>query len=85
MSLEILIEMVNPKCFVIVARTHGSVLYLCPRLIIHHFEEVRLSMNVENIVELGRPTFSEIVVRPSEWLLYSFLTQIFLLCVAVEK
>ena len=50
-----------------------------------HFEEVGQSMNVENIVELGRPTFPEIFVRPPAWLLYSFQTQNFLLWVVVEK
>ena len=42
-------------------------------------------MNLENIVELGKPTFSKIVTRTPAWLLYSFLTQIFLLWVVVEK
>ena len=50
-----------------------------------HFEEVRLSKTLENIVELERPTFSEIFVWPPAWLLSSFLTQIFLLLVVVEK
>jgi len=51
-----------------------------------HFEEVGLSMNLKNIVELGRPTFSEIVTRPlAWWLLYTFLIQIFLLWVVLKK
>ena len=72
-------KIVSPTSFEIVARTHVRVLYSCPRLAIGYFEEVGLSMTLENIVKLGRLTFSEIFVQPSAWLLYSFLTQIFLL------
>jgi len=36
---------------------------------------VKMSMNLGNIVELGRP---EIFVRPPAWLLYSFLARVFL-------
>jgi len=51
-----------------------------------HFEEVGLSKTLENIVELGRPTFSEIFARPLLcWLLYSFLTRFFLQLVIIEK
>ena len=51
-----------------------------------HFEEVGLSKTLENIVKLWRPSFSEIVAPPLVgWLLYSFLTQIFLLLVVLEK
>ena len=51
-----------------------------------HFEEVGLSTTLKNIVELGRPAFSKIIARPLAcWLLYSFLTQIFLLCVVLKK
>ena len=74
----------SPTCFEIVAR-HTRVLYSCPRLMISYFEEAGLSMNLENIVKLGRLTFFEIVARPSAWHLYSFLTQIFLLYVVLEK
>ena len=43
-------------------------------------------MDLENIVELERPIFSEIVAWPLAcWLLYSFLTQIFLQWVGLEK
>ena len=53
---------------------------------VDHFEEVGLNKILENIVKLQRPTFSKIVVRPLAcWLLYSFLTQIFLLCVVLKK
>ena len=41
-----------------------------------------LSMNLGNVVELRRP---EIFVRSLAWLLYSFLTQIFLQWVGLEK
>ena len=44
-----------------------------------HYEEVELSKTLENIVELERPYFSEVVSRPLvDWLLYSFLALIFL-------
>ena len=46
------------------------------------FELVELSMNLENIVELGRP---KIFVRPLSWLLYSFRARIFLQWVGLEK
>ena len=72
-------ETVSPSDFEIVARTHARVLYSC------HFEKVGLSMTLENIVELGRPTFSKIFAQPLAWILYSFLTQIFLLWVVLEK
>ena len=52
---------------------------------IGHFEEVGLSMTLENIVKLERPTFPEIFVRPPTWVLSSFLTPIFLLWVVIEK
>jgi len=42
-------------------------------------------MNIENIVELKNPTFSEILAQLPAWLLYSFPTQIFFLWVIVEK
>ena len=51
-----------------------------------HYEEVELSKTLENIVELERPSFSKVVARPLVgWLLYSFLTQIFLQLVVLEK
>ena len=51
-----------------------------------HYEEVELSMIFENIVELERPSFSEIIAWPLlDLLLYSFLTQIFLQLVVLEK
>ena len=63
----------------IVARTHA---YSFSRLMVFYFKLVELSMNLENIVELGRP---EIFVRPPAWLLHSFLAQIFLQRVGLEK
>ena len=65
-------EIVSPSDFVIVAQIHA---YSFSRLMIFYFELVELSMNLGNIVKLGRP---EIFVRPPAWLLYSFLAQIFL-------
>ena len=45
-----------------------------------------LSKTLENIVKLERPTFSKVVARPLvDWLLYCFLTQIFLQLVVLEK
>jgi len=38
-----------------------------------------------NIMELGSPAFFEIFARPLAWILYFFLTQIFLPWVVVEK
>ena len=78
-------ETVSLSDFKIVARTHARILYSCPKLMIGHFEKVGLSMALENIMKLGRPTFSEIFVRLPAWLLYSFLIQIFLLWVVVRE
>ena len=47
---------------------------------------MELRKTLENIVKLGRPTFSEITARPlAGWLLYSFLIRIFLQLVILEK
>jgi len=56
MNLEILVEMVSPTCFKIVAQTNTRVPCSFSKLMVVHFEEVGLSMNLENIVKLGRPT-----------------------------
>ena len=77
LDFEKIVKIVSPTCFEIVAQTHARVLYSCPRLMIGHFEEVKLSMTLKNIIELGRPTFSEIFVRPPAWLLYPFLARFF--------
>ena len=74
-----ILEKLNPSNFEIIVRTHARVPYSCPRLMIGHFKEVGLSMTLENIVKLERPIFSDVIARPLiGWLLYSFLTQIFL-------
>ena len=78
LDFEKIVKIVSLIKFEIVARTHARVLYSCPRLMIGHFEEVRLSINLGYIVELGNPIFSKIFVRPPAWLIYFFLTQIFL-------
>ena len=79
LGFEKFVKIVSPTSFEIVARTHTRVPQLIPRWMFDHFEEVGLSKTFKNIVKLGWPTFSEIVARPLAcWLLYSFLTQIFL-------
>ena len=66
-------DIVSPSDFVIVVWTHA---YSFPKLMVFYVE---LSMNLENVMELERPSFSEVVARPLvNWLLYSFLAQIFL-------
>ena len=85
LSFGKIVKIMSPTSFEIVARTHARVLYSCLKLMIDYFEEVGLSMNLENFVELGRPTFLEIFIRPPAWLLYSFLTQIFLQWVVLKR
>ena len=76
----------SPTWFEIEAWTHTKVLYSFPGQMVIQYEEVELSKTLENIVELGRPTCSEIVTRPLVgWLLYSFLTLICLQLVILEK
>ena len=72
----------SPSDFVIVARTYA---YSFPRLMVFYFELVGLSLNLENRVEVGRLTFSEIFVWPPACFLYSFLARIFLQWVGLEK
>ena len=60
-------EIMSPSDFVIVARTHA---YSFSRLMVVYFELVELSMNLGNIVKLGRP---EIFIRPPAWLLWNHL------------
>ena len=85
-GFEKILKIVSPTSFEFIAQTHARVPQSIPRWIFDHFEEVGLSKSLENIVKLGRPTFSKIVARPHAcWLLYSFLTQIFLLCVVLKK
>ena len=46
---------------------------------VFYFGLVELSMNRENVVELERPSVLQVVAQPLvDWLLYSFVTQIFL-------
>jgi len=81
-----IMKIMSPTSFETVTRTHARVPQSIPRWMFHHFEEVGLSKTLENIVELGRPTCSEIATRPlASWLLYSFLTRIFLQMVILEK
>ena len=71
-------KIVSPTCFEIEAWTHARVPYLFPGQMVVHYEEVELSKTLENIVELERPSFSDVVARPLVgWLLYSFLSQFF--------
>ena len=69
------VKNVSPKCFEIEAWTHTRVPYSFPGQMVVHYEKVELSKTLENIVELERLIFSEVVARPLvDWLLYSFLT-----------
>jgi len=80
------VKILRPTSFEIVVRTHSRVSQSIPGWMFDYFEEVRLSKALENIVELGRPSCSEIVARPlAGWHLYSFLTQIFLHMVVLGK
>ena len=72
-------KIVSPSDFMIVTRTHA---YSFPRLMVFYFELVEVSMNLGHIVKLERP---EIFIRPPAWLLYSFLAQIFLQWIGLEK
>ena len=81
-----IVKIVSPTSFEIEVQTHESTLYSFSRQMVVHYEEVELSKTLENIVKLGRPSFSEIVPWPlAGWHLYSFLTQIFLQLVVLEK
>ena len=79
------VKNVSPKYFEIEAWTHTRVPYSVSGQMVVHYEEVELSKTLENIVELERPSFFDIVARPPAWLLYSFLAQIFLHWVGLEK
>ena len=81
-----IVKIVSPTCFEIEAWTHTRVSYLFTGQIVVHYEEVELSKTLENIMEFERPSFSEVIALPLvDWLLYSFLTQIFLPLVVLEK
>ena len=47
LGFEKIVKIVSPTSFEIIARTHARVLYSSSRLMIGHFEEVRLNMNLE--------------------------------------
>ena len=86
LGFEEIVKILSPTSFEIVARTYARVPQSILRWMFDHFEDVGLSKTFENTGELERPTYSEIVARPlTGWLLYSFLTQIFLLLVVLEK
>ena len=73
-----IVKVVSPTCFEIEDWTHTRVPYSFLEQMVVHYEEVELSKTLENIVELERPSFSEVVAQPLVgWLLYSFLPQIF--------
>ena len=59
-----IVKIVSPTSFEIIARAHARVPQSIPRWMFNHFEEVGLSKTLENIVELERPTCSEIGARP---------------------
>ena len=57
-------EIVSPSDFAIVARTHARVPYSFLGWLVVHFESVQLekmSMTLENLVEMMSLTYSEIV------------------------
>ena len=75
---------VSQKYFEIEAWTHTRVPYSFPVQMVVHYE--KLSKTLANIVKLERPTFYDVVARPLvNWLLYSFLIQISLQLVILEK
>ena len=86
LGFENFVENVSQKCFEIEVWTHTRVPYSFPGQMVGHYEEVELSKTLENTVKLERPFFSEVVAQPLiNWLLYSFLTQIFLQWEVLEK
>ena len=63
------VKSVGPTSFEMVARTHARVPQSIPIWMFDHFEEVRLSKTLENIVKLGMPTCSDIIAWPlAGWL-----------------
>ena len=81
-----IVKIVSPTWFEIEASTHTRVPYSFSGQMVVHYEKVELSKTLENIVELGRPPCSDIVAQHlASWLLYSFLAQIFLQWVGLEK
>ena len=71
------VKIMSPTCLEIEAQTHTRVLYSFSGQMVVHYDEVKLSKTLENIVELERPLFSEVVARPLvDWLLYLSLIHI---------
>jgi len=70
MNLKSSVDILSPTCLEIDARAHARVLYSCPRLMVVNFKELRLNINLENVVKLGRPTF----LKLSLGLLHGFYT-----------
>ena len=86
LGFEDFVKNVSPECFEIEAWTHIKVPYSFPGQMVVHYEEVELSKTLKNTVKLERPMFSEVVARPLvNWLLYSFVTRIFLQLVVQKK
>ena len=80
------VKSMSPTCFEIVVRIHARVPYSFSGQMVVHYEKVEQSKTLKNIIELERPTFSEVVARPLvDWLLYSFLALIFLQLVVLKK
>ena len=68
--------------------THARVSYSFPGWMVFHLESVRLekmSITLENLVEMMSPICFEIVAHFHKRLSYSFLTQIFLQWDVLEK
>ena len=59
-----IMKIVSPTCFEIKTWTHARDPYSFSGQMVVHYEEVKLSKTLENIMELERPTFSEVVARP---------------------
>ena len=63
LGFEKIVKIVSPISFEIVALTHSRVPQSILRWMFDLYEEMGLSKTLENIVEVGRPTCSEIVTR----------------------
>ena len=74
--------------FEFVAHTHARVPYSILRLMVVHFESVRLkkmSRTLENLVEMISPTYFEFIVPFHYRLPNAFLAQIFLQLDVLQK
>ena len=54
----------SPTYLEIEAWTHTRVLCSFSGQMVVHYEDVKLSKTLENIVKLERPTFSDVVAQP---------------------